>query len=146
MSLKKLFDNGFLKKAKPTRKDIDDKFGVARRNLRDAAIESLSDDTKFRLAYETVIVTAQALLLAEGYRTGTRGSHFYAIESLEHTLGESRKRIILLHALSKKRHITQYDMEGAVSPEELKTMLEEAKRVSRLGLAMLLAKHPEFAE
>ncbi len=39
MSLKKLFDNGFLKKAKPTRKDIDDKFGVARRNLRDAAIK-----------------------------------------------------------------------------------------------------------
>jgi hypothetical protein len=46
MSLKKLFDNGFLRKAKPTRKDLDDKFGVARRNLRDAAIEALSDDAR----------------------------------------------------------------------------------------------------
>ncbi len=39
MSLKKLFNNGFLRKAKPTRRDIDGKFGVARRNLKDAAIE-----------------------------------------------------------------------------------------------------------
>ena len=46
MSLKKLFNNGFLRKAKPTRRDIDGKFGVARRNLKDAAIELVVRFTK----------------------------------------------------------------------------------------------------
>lgn len=78
MSLKKLFDNGFLRKASPTSKDINDKFNVASRNLTDAAIENLSDDTRFRLAYETVIVTAQALLLAEGSKETIKAGNHHA--------------------------------------------------------------------
>lgn len=45
MSLKKLFDNGYLKKAEPTARDINAKFAVADRNLRDAANEDISIDT-----------------------------------------------------------------------------------------------------
>lgn len=144
MSLKKWSDNGYLKNARPTKRDIDAKFGVAQRDLEDAANTDISDDTRYRLAYEAMLVTAQAMLLADGYRTSSQGSHYYSIESLEHTMGESRKKIDLLHSFSKKRHICQYDQEGTVSPEEVKAMLKEARRLIRTGIAMLAAKHPEF--
>lgn len=37
MSLSKWLDNGYLKKARPTKRDIDAKLGVAQRDLDDAA-------------------------------------------------------------------------------------------------------------
>lgn len=144
MSLKKWYDSGYLKKATPTSRDISAKFGVAERNLKDASVKDISDDTRFRLAYEAMLVVAQALLLAEGYRTGSQGSHYYAIESLEYTLGEKRKAINLLQTMAKKRHVCQYDVEGSVSPEEVAVMLKEARRIMRFGIAMLMAKHPEY--
>lgn len=144
MSLGKWLDNGYLKKANPTKRDIEAKFGVAQRDLDDAANTGISDDTRYRLAYEAMLVVAQAMLLADGYRPASQGSHYYSIESLEHTMGESRKKIDLLHSFSKKRHICQYDQEGTVSPEEVEAMLKEARRIIRLGVAMLAAKHPEF--
>jgi uncharacterized protein (UPF0332 family) len=144
MSLIKLFDNGYLKKAEPTAWDINAKFAVADRNLQDAANEDISIDTRFRLSYEAMLVAAQALLLANGYRPASVNNHYYSIESLEHTIGESRDGIILLHALAKKRHVIQYDMAGAISPEELGTMTKQAKRIINLAAAMIAAKHPEF--
>ncbi len=144
MSLKKLFDNGYLRKAGPTARDVNLKFAIAKRNLQDAANENISIDTRFRLSYEAMLVVAQALLLADGYRPAPGRSHYYSIESLEYTIGESRDEIILLHALAKKRHVIQYDMAGAVSPEELVTVKKQAKRITNLAVAKIAAKHPEF--
>ena len=144
MSLKKLFDNGYLRKAEPTTRDINAKFEVAVRNLRDAANEDISIDTRFRLSFEAMLVAAQALLLADGYRPAAGRGHYYSIETLEYTIGESRDIIILLHALAKKRHVIQYDMTGAISPEELATMMKQAKRIMNLVTAYMAAKHPEF--
>lgn len=144
MSLKRLFDNGYLRKAVPTTRDINAKFAVADRNLRDAANENISIDTRFRLTYEAMLVAAGALLLADGYRPASGASQYYSIESLEFTIGESRDEIILLHALAKKRHVIQYDMAGAISPEELETMIKQANRIINLAAAMIAAKYPEF--
>lgn len=146
MSLKKWLDNGYLKKAKPTKRDIDAKFGVARRNLEDASSIEISDDTRYRLAYEAMLVVAQAMLIADGYRPSSQGSHYYSIESLEYTMGESSEKIDLLHSFSKKRHMCQYDQEGIISPEEVNAMIKEAKRLIRMGIAVLSAKHPEFLQ
>ncbi len=144
MSLKRLFDNGYLRKAEPTKRDVNAKFAVADRNLRDAANENISIDTRFRLSYEAMLAAAQALLLADGYRPASGRSHYYSIESLEYTIGESRDEIILLHALAKKRHVIQYDMVDAISPEELVIVRKQAKRIINLAAAMIGAKHPEF--
>ena len=40
--------------------------------------------------------------------------------------------------------MTQYDMAGAISPEELVTVKKQAKRITNLAVAMIAAKHPEF--
>ncbi len=105
-----------MKKAQPATLDVAAKIRVAKRDLVDSSITDLSDDTKFRLAYEAMVVVSQALLLAEEYRPGSTGSHYYAIESLEYTLGESKENLSLLHVFSKKRHICQYEIEGACQP------------------------------
>lgn len=146
MSLKSWYDSGYLKKATPTKRDISAKIGVAERDLRDSENTDISDDTRYRLAYEAMLVFAQALLLADGYRPTYQGSHYYSVESLEHTIGESRSKIDLLHSFAKKRHICQYDMEGVVSPEEVHAMLKEAKRIIQIGTAVLAAKHPEYID
>ena len=144
MSLKNWYNSAYLKKAQPATLDIAAKIRVAKRDLVDSSITDLSDDTKFRLAYEAMVVVAQALLLTEGYRPGSTGSHYYAIESLEYTLGESRENLSVLHAFSKKRHVCQYEIEGAISPEEITAMRHQAERILRKGIAALMIKFPEL--
>ena len=144
--MRKWLDNGYLKKAKPTKRDIEAKLCVAQRDMNDATNTGISDDTRYRLAYEAMLVVAQAMLLADGYRPASQGSHYYSIESLEHTMGESRAKIDLLHSFSKKKHMCQYDQEGIISPEEVNAMLKEAQRLFRMGIAVLSAKHPEYLQ
>jgi len=146
MSLKAWLEDGHLKKAEPTGADVRERFEVAIRDLKDAGIAELSVDTRFRLAYEAVLAVAQALMLADGFRPASLDNHYYSIESLEHTMGEDRKSLTLLHAMSKKGSLLPYGQVGAVSPEELATMLREAQRILKLGVAMLGAKHPEYLE
>jgi hypothetical protein len=47
------------------------------------------------------------------------GHHMRVIESLEHTMGTPTKTVHRLLALSKKRNISNYDVAGAVSGQDL---------------------------
>lgn len=82
----------------------------AESSLQDAKVEGLSNETRFDVAYKTVMQLANAALQANGYRTLTSrpGHHQTMIQSLSQTIGLERKVVIELDALRKQRNITDY--------------------------------------
>ncbi|MCK5115036.1 MAG: HEPN domain-containing protein [Candidatus Aegiribacteria sp.] len=117
MSLEKWAENGWLKTAEPDDADIESLLSVAERNIRDSHVKGLSDDSVFMLAYQAILSCASALLLARGFRSASKGQHYYSIESLRETL-HNDEQVNVLQQIRKKRNTIQYEQAGIVSPSE----------------------------
>lgn len=63
---------------------------LARRNLKDAAVETLSDDGRFDCAYGGARALATAIVRAEGYRIKQPAAHYNTFLALR---GGGSKRI-----------------------------------------------------
>src|SRR5436309_12594623 len=59
----------------PHRDEIAARGKAARRALADAALERLSPESKYRLAYDSVLAHATLVVLAAGYRVRSRIEH-----------------------------------------------------------------------
>lgn len=83
---------------------------AAQRNLADAKVAAISDETRFDAAYKAIMQCALVALAANGYRpaTSTPGHHQTMIQSLPLTLGAERETWIVLDALRKKRNVNDY--------------------------------------
>jgi hypothetical protein len=83
---------------------------AARRNIKDAEIAGLSNETRFDTGYKAIMQLANAALQASGFRTLTSkpGHHQTLIQSLVKTVGIETDRMIVLDALRKQRNITDY--------------------------------------
>lgn len=123
MSLEKWAENGWLKTAEPDDADIESLLSVAERNIRDSHVKGLSDDSVFMLAYQAILSCASALLLARGFRSASKGQHYYSIESLRETL-HNDEQVNVLQKIRNKRNIIQYEQAGIVSPSEALRILE----------------------
>jgi hypothetical protein len=80
------------------------------RNIADAAITEISDESRFDIAYKAVMQCALAAMMASGYRPSTSepGHHATLIESLPWTLGLPRDAWVVLDALRRKRNSNDY--------------------------------------
>lgn len=83
---------------------------AAQRNIKDAEIAALSNETRFDTGYKAIMQLANAALQASGFRTLTSkpGHHQTLIQSLVKTVGIETDRMIVLDALRKQRNITDY--------------------------------------
>lgn len=83
---------------------------AAQRNIKDAELTGLSNETRFDTAYKAIMQLANAALQASGFRTLTSkpGHHQTLIQSLVKTVGIETERMIVLDALRKQRNITDY--------------------------------------
>ncbi|NRQ43348.1 DNA-binding protein [Rheinheimera sp. YQF-2] len=83
---------------------------AAQRNLKDAELTGLSNETRFDAAYKAIMQLANSSLQASGFRTLTSkpGHHQTLIQSLVKTVGIETDRMIVLDALRKQRNITDY--------------------------------------
>ena len=83
---------------------------AAQRNIKDAEIAGLSNETRFDTGYKAIMQLANAALQASGFRTLTSkpGHHQTLIQSLVKTVGIETDRMIVLDALRKQRNITDY--------------------------------------
>jgi len=117
MTLENWAENGWLKTAEPVDEDIESLLSVAQRNIMDSRVKGLSDDSVYMLAYQTILSCASALLLARGFRSASKGQHYYSIESLRETLPND-EQVDVLQQIRNKRNIIQYEQAGIVSPSE----------------------------
>ena len=83
---------------------------AAHASLQDAQLNSLSNESRFDLAYKAVMQLANAALQAKGYRvlTSKPGHHQLMLQALTLTIGLENSTLILLDQLRKQRNAIDY--------------------------------------
>ena len=83
---------------------------AAERNLSDAGVVKISLESRFDMAYKSILQSANAALQASGYRTLTSkpGHHQTMLQLLTKTAGVDRDTLIVLDALRRQRNIVDY--------------------------------------
>jgi uncharacterized protein (UPF0332 family) len=83
---------------------------AAQSSLQDAKLNSLSNESRFDLAYKAIMQLANAALQAKGYRvrSSVPGHHQLMIQALPLTTGLDKTTVILLDQLRKQRNAIDY--------------------------------------
>jgi len=145
MSLAKWAEYGWLKQEAASPDEIQGLLSIVDRGLRDAQVEGISTDLRFIAVFNSALAAATTALRANGYRTATQtGHHVKTIESLEFTLPVDRKLIQKFKVLSNKRNRSSYDVAGAVSDEDLQSMMKLANELQNELQGWLRKEHPEL--
>lgn len=110
MTLQELLKAGRLRAHKPSGAEVQRMLAAVRRNLADAAVTRISDETRFDAAYKAVMQCALVALLAAGYRPATNqaGHHQLMIQSLPLTLGIDNDGWVVLDGLRRQRNANDY--------------------------------------
>ncbi len=92
---------------------------AAERNLAEAQLEILSNESRFDLAYKCIMQLAMIALHANGFRTlqSRPGHHRTAIQTLVDTVDLPPSDLIVLEALRKQRNLSDYS--GDMVPKSL---------------------------
>jgi hypothetical protein len=145
MTLQNLLKIGRLKAHEPNAAEVQRLLAAIKRNLADAAVANISDETRFDAAYKAVMQCALVAMLAAGYRPAANepGHHQTMIQSLPLTLGVSNEVWIVLDALRRQRNANDYTgqpITGATVAE----CLGQAKALEKALLGHLRAQHPQL--
>lgn len=118
---------------------------AAERNLADARVADISDETRFDAAYRTIMQCAMVGLHANGFRpaTSTPGHHQTMIQTLPLTLGVPREDWVVLDALRRKRNVADYSGE-LIEPASVTECIERADALLRITRAWLRANRPDL--
>ena len=144
MSLQDWLNEGRLKSHKTSRKEIEQLFAVFDRDKADARAAGLSADRRFATAYNAALMAARAALAACGYRTSGEGGHYWTIQSLAFTLKLDNKAVRKLNKFRQKRNISDYEMTGVVSEQEVSEMVALAQELREVVMSWLEKNHPEL--
>lgn len=147
MSLANLLKIGRLKAHTPNGAEIRRLLAAARRNIGDAAVETVSDETRFDAAYKAIMQLALAAMMAHGYRPSTSepGHHQTLIQSLPLTVALPNEQWVVIDALRRKRNAADYLGDG-VEPDALAECRRQAGNLYGLVAAWLERKHAALLE
>lgn len=118
---------------------------AAERNLADAHVAEVSDETRFDAAYRAVMQCALAAMMANGYRPSTSepGHHQTLIQSLPLTLGLANDVWVVLDALRRKRNASDYTGD-VVQPDMVNEATAQAASLLKALRTWLKAQHPDL--
>ncbi|HAO25042.1 MAG TPA: hypothetical protein DCQ49_08090 [Methylophaga sp.] len=130
--LDKLVKTNNLKIEPADQKEFDGMVISAKRRLQDANVESLSDDSRFSLAYGAAHALSLAAMRWHGYRSDNR---YLVFQCLEHTVGMTTSKWRVLDKCHKQRNLAEYEGHLEITPQlldeliaitnELLTLVEE---------------------
>jgi hypothetical protein len=145
MTLQNLLRIGKLKEHAPTAAEVQRLLVAIERNLADAAVASISDETRFDVAYKAVMQCALVAMMAAGYRPATSepGHHQTMIQSLPLTLGVANEVWVVLDALRKQRNANDYTGQP-ITPGVVTECLAQARALRKLLMARLSSQHPDL--
>lgn len=145
MTLQNLQRIGKLKDHAPTADEVQRLIAAIDRNIADAGVDSISEETRFDAAYKAVMQCALVAMLAAGYRPATSepGHHQTLIQSLPLTLGVANDAWVVLDALRRQRNANDYT--GApMSPDVVSECISQAQTLRKQLRAHLAGKHPKL--
>lgn len=145
MTLQNLLRIGRLKEHAPTPDEVQRLLAAIDRNLADAAVEAISDETRFDVAYKAVMQCALVAMLAAGYRPATSepGHHQTMIQSLPLTLGADNDVWVVLDALRRQRNANDYTGQP-ITPAAATECVAQAKALRKQLRKRLEAHHPDL--
>ena len=130
MTLKNLADIGRLKPHSASAKEIAGLLDSAAGALADAKHKELQASSRFDLAYKSLMQSALAALMANGYRPSTSepGHQQTTVQSLPKTIGTPAEKVRLYDGFRRARNLADY--EG--NPPEDKLVAECIEAAERL--------------
>lgn len=124
MNLKKWAASGQLKAHKTSKKEIDNLLAIVERELRDSAVEALSADARFVMAYNAALKLCTITLYVAGYRATGAGAHHRTIEALPEILGEVvQTDADYLDKCRDKRNHAEYDFVNVVEESDVEELI-----------------------
>ena len=105
----------------PEQKEFDGMLSSARRRLKDAKIEGLSEDSKFSLAYGAAHALSLAALRWHGYRSDNR---YLVFQCLQHTIGLDNAKWRVLDKCHNQRNIAEYEGHLEITPQLLQELID----------------------
>ncbi len=145
MTLQNLQRIGKIKDHAPTAAEVQRLLVAIDRNIADAGVATISDETRFDVGYKAVMQCALVAMLSAGYRPASNepGHHQTMIQSLPLTLGVANDTWVVLDALRRQRNANDYT--GApMTPDIVTECLSQAKALRKLLRTQLANKHPEL--
>lgn len=145
MTLQNLLRIGKLKDHAATAAEVLRLLAAVDRNLADAAVSEVSDETRFDAAYKAVMQCSLAAMMASGYRPSTSepGHHVTLIQSLPLTLGVGNATWVVLDALRRKRNANDYTGD-VLTPDMVAECMAQATALQALLRKHLEKHHPEL--
>jgi len=140
-NLRNLEKLGQLKSHVTSREEVMRMLEAARRNLADASVEAISNETRFDSAYKAIMQLALTAMMANGFRPDTKrpGHHQTVIQSLPNTIGLSSERMVILDVLRRKRNNADY-LGDDVDEGAMKQCISDAADLLR-DVTTWLAEH-----
>ena len=145
MSLDNLVRTGQLKLHEPAAGEIQRLLASAERNLKDARVTGISDETRFDTGYKAIMQCALVALMASGYRPATSvpGHHQTMIASLSLTLVVPKEEWLVLDALRRKRNVNDYSGDP-IDSESVRECVARAEALLARTRQWLSAHHAEL--
>jgi hypothetical protein len=145
MSLQHWLQIGQLINHQATVAEVQNLLGVVDREIADAGIAGLSDDGRFTHAYDAALLLCKLALHASGFEVQKRtpGHHSIWINSLEFTLGNTHKPILIhISKSSTLRHTSLYIHAGVVQKQDADDLLDTARQLRADVINWLRSHHP----
>jgi len=145
MTLDNLLQTGQLKEHTATAEEIRRLLEAILRNIADAKVTTISDETRFDAAYKAIMQSAMLALLANGYRPSSSagGHHMTMIQSLPKAIGLSKERMIVLDALRRKRNAADY-LGSYIDATAVAACIGEAETLHDKVKGWLRLQHPDL--
>jgi hypothetical protein len=118
-----------LKTEPADQKEFDGMVISAKRRLQDANVESLSDDSRFSLAYGAAHALSLAAMRWHGYRSDNR---YLVFQCLEHTVGMTTSKWRVLDKCHKQRNLAEYEGHLEITPQLLDELIAISKELLTL--------------
>ena len=113
---------------------------AAQSSLQDAKLNTISNESRFDLAYKAIMQMANAALQAKGYRvlTSKPGHHQLMLQALPLTIGLDKTQLILLDQLRKQKNAIEYsvDIVSDVLTEEVIAQAETLLKLVQANLRL----------
>jgi hypothetical protein len=146
MSLEAWRESGFVVEHEASRQEISELLEIVDTDLADARIGALSNKRRFACCYSAILNAARAALAASGFRVpkGNPSHHYYAIQSLRHTVELEPTVVQQVEAMGKKRAEGGYVRVGGVSESMANEALAFAEDCCKRIVDCIRVQHPSL--
>ena len=147
MTWKTLLAENKIAPHKTTAQELSDLRSAVERNFSDSGASEISNDFRFALAYEAVLLLSKMAIACSGFRVTGTGAHHTTFIALPLACGEEvADTALYFNKCRKKRNKLAYDKAGIVTETEAVELISRAKQFQGYIETWIATNHPEYSK